>query len=151
MLVGQIAARIINLFDTRGIEPIASIESIFPVFAFPLGMYAIAMFGFRIFNPLHLANAIALLQMQDGMLVLDPQWQVVSLNPAAEKIINLPARQMRGLFIKKILPSFPFESIPPDGSGLEQLEVYLGSGSEARYFLGITHSQRLSCPPLMIL
>jgi signal transduction histidine kinase len=135
MLIGQIAARIIYLLDVEGIEPIASIDSNFPVFAFPFGMYAIAMFGFRIFDPVRLANAIALRQMQEGMLVLDPQWQVVSLNPAAEKIFNMPASQLRGLFIKKILPSFPFQSIPPDGSGLDQREVSLSSESGTRYFL----------------
>jgi signal transduction histidine kinase len=104
------------------------------------------MFGFRIFDPVRLANAIALRQMHEGMLVLDPQWQVVSLNPAAEKIFNLPARQLRGLFIKKILPSFPFESILPDGSGLDQREVSLSSGSGPHnYLLDLTqlkdHSQ----------
>jgi signal transduction histidine kinase len=135
MLFGQIGARIIFLIEIRGIEPFASIDSVLPIFAFPFMMYAIAMFGFRIFDPLHLANAVALRQMQEGMLVLDPEWQVISLNPAAENIFNLPARQMRGLFVNKILPSFPFASIPPDGSGIDKQEVSLGSGLDTRYYL----------------
>jgi signal transduction histidine kinase len=135
MLVGQVGARIIYLLNTQDVEPFASTHSVFPIFTLPFVAYAIALFGFRIFDPVHLANAIALRQMQEGMLVLDPQWQIVSLNPAAEKIFNLPARQMRGLFVKKILPSFLFESLPPDGSGLDQVEISLGSGSDTRYYL----------------
>jgi signal transduction histidine kinase len=135
MLIGQVGGRIIYLLNAQEVEPFASTHSVFPIFTFPFLAYAIAMFGFRIFDPVRLANAIVLRQMQEGMLVLDPQWQVVSLNPAVEKIFNLPARQLRGLFIKKILPSFPFESILPDGSGLDQREVSLSSGSGTRYYL----------------
>jgi signal transduction histidine kinase len=146
MLIGQVGGRIIYLLNAHEVEPFASTHSVFPIFTLPFLAYAIAMFGFRIFDPVRLANAIALRQMHEGMLVLDPQWQVVSLNPAAEKIFNLPARQLRGLFIKKILPSFPFESILPDGSGLDQREVSLSSGSGPHnYLLDLTqlkdHSQ----------
>jgi PAS domain S-box-containing protein len=70
-------------------------------------VYAIALFGFRIFDPIPLARLTAIRQLREGMLVLDSQGRVVSLNPAAEKIFGMPAKQMKGRLFQELLPSYP--------------------------------------------
>ena len=56
--------------------------------AFEFLMYAIVLFGFRILDPIPFACRTVIQQLQTGMLVLDPQGMVVSLNPAAQAILG---------------------------------------------------------------
>ena len=44
-------------------------------------MYAIALFGFRIFDPLPAAHAMVIEQMREGMVVLDARWRVAQPEP----------------------------------------------------------------------
>ena len=62
----------------------------------PWTMYAIALFGFRILDPLPAARTAALEQMREGMVVFDADGRYVSLNPAAERIIGVRGAPGRG-------------------------------------------------------
>ena len=90
MVTGHIGVRALYVLEKAN-----SIHSILPLdvlgLAFIVLMYAIALFGFRIFDPIALARQTAIAQLRDGMLVLDPQGRVVSLNPAAERILSCHA------------------------------------------------------------
>ena len=57
---------------------------------------AAALFGFRILDPLPAARQTVIEQMHAGMVVFDAKWQVVSLNPAAERITGIRAAAARG-------------------------------------------------------
>jgi signal transduction histidine kinase len=65
--------------------------------------YALALFVFRIFDPIPLARLKAITQMQDGMLVLDNRKIIVYLNPAAEKIFGQPAAHLKGKEFSNVL------------------------------------------------
>ena len=77
--------------------------------AFEFLVYAFALFGFRILNLVLLAQRTAIQQLRAGMLVLDPQGRVASLNSMAERIFRLPASQLLGQPVQTLLPDYPDE------------------------------------------
>jgi signal transduction histidine kinase len=106
MLTGLVGMRVVYLLVTTqaiqsdllfGVPPIA-IEYL---------MYAIALFGFRIFDPLPVARQTVIEQAHAGMLVLDSQGKIVSMNPVAEWILGEPAQQAKGKPVRELLPDYP--------------------------------------------
>ncbi len=104
-----------------------------PEKALPVGACAIALFVYRIFDPIPLARQAVIEQLQAGMLVLDLEGRVISLNPAAERILNAPAPQVKGKQIQDLLPAYPEERLA--GSGKTEIELGFGAGANLRYYL----------------
>lgn len=108
MAVSQISIRFILL----GKDPSFTAQVInIPTFTIPFLAYAIALFGFRIFDPIPLARQMALDQLYAGMIILDPQQRVVSLNPAAESILNRSSSRAVGVLVADLLPVLPIDSL----------------------------------------
>jgi signal transduction histidine kinase len=105
-----------------------------PVVIMEYLMYAIALFGFRIFDPIPLARRTVIEQFHSGMLVLDPQGKIVSLNPAACAIFGSPRKQLLGHPIQDLLPASAglIGGHPTAAEG--RCEMSLGSGSDTRYY-----------------
>jgi PAS domain-containing protein len=105
LLLGQFGGRTVFLLERFDI-----LHSILPIDVLGMGfeflMYAIVLFGFRLFDPIPLANQMAIEQLQDGVLVLDPQGRVASLNPAAEEILGKPSRLALGESVRELLPAY---------------------------------------------
>jgi len=99
----------------------------------PVVACAIALFGFRIFDPIPLARQAVIEQLQAGMLVLDLEGRVISLNPAAERILNAPAKQVKGKLVKELLPACPEKRLAD--SGETEIELGFGEGTSLRYYL----------------
>jgi PAS domain S-box-containing protein len=133
MLVGQFGGRLFYLA-----ERINLLHSILPIdligVAFEFLMYAIALFGFQILDPIPLARRIVIAQMREGMLVLDPQDRVVSLNPAAVAILGSPAKLLLGRPIRDLLATLPdlSEPLASAAASADPIEMSLGAGAEAR-------------------
>ncbi len=104
--------------------------------AFMAVMYAIALFGFRMFDPIPLARQTAIEQLRDGMLVLDPRGRVASLNPAAEHILGASLKLIRGKPIGDLLPGVPELSRPLSGevAPSKPIEVKAGSVAGTRFY-----------------
>jgi signal transduction histidine kinase len=130
MLTGMVTGRLLFLLETTRI-----LQSEAPPFAIEYLMYAIALFGFRIFDPIPLARQTAIEQLHAGMLVLDHQGKIVSLNPAACAILGSPLKRMLGRPIQDLLPASAglIGDHPVAGEGMG--EISLGSGAETRYYL----------------
>jgi signal transduction histidine kinase len=130
MLTGQIGGRLLFLLDRANL-----FNSILPLellgMAFEFSMYAIALFGFSILDPITLARQAVTAQMREGVLVLDPQRQVAGLNPAAAAILGLPESRLHGCSIRELIPSY---TDPPDEE-VGESEVSLGSGPETHFYL----------------
>jgi PAS domain S-box-containing protein len=92
-------------------------------------MYAIALFGFRIFDPIPQARQTVIAQMHEGMLVLDPQGRVVDLNPAAKRILGMSAKRARGQPVRELLPAYPDGQLADTEE--TEIEINLGAGQEA--------------------
>jgi PAS domain S-box-containing protein len=95
-------------------------------------MYAVALFRFHIFDPIPAARETVIEQIREGMLVLDIQQKIVDLNPAAEKILGMPAARIRGHAAGEVLPASLLESAQLDSQGTAQAEICLGNGRGAR-------------------
>jgi PAS domain S-box-containing protein len=125
MVTGQIGVRIVYFLQQAYL-----VRSDLPLdvigIAFVDLMYAIALFGFRIFDPVPLARQTAISQLREGMLVLDRQGRVLSLNPAAERIFCMTARQVKGRLFKELLPACP-DGFLADPGGTE-IEFSLPDG-----------------------
>lgn len=104
-----------------------------PEKAIPVVACAIALFAFRIFDPIPLARQTVIEQLQAGMLVLDLKGRVVSMNPAAEKILNAPARQVKGKLVKELLPTYPEK--PLADSTETEIELGIGDGTSLRHYM----------------
>ena len=131
MLTGQIPTRIIYLLGAIGV-----IHSHLPLDTLGIGflflMYAIVLFGFRIFDPIPLARQTAVQQMHSGMVVLDSKGRITNLNPAAERMLGKPASLLRGTPIKRLLPGYPAGPLPvPDEA---ETELSAGTGEETRHY-----------------
>jgi PAS domain S-box-containing protein len=131
MLSGQLVGRTLFLMERvfllRSVPPLDLLGM-----SFEFLMYAIALFGFRIFDPIPLARRTAIEQLHSGMLVLDTQGKIVSLNPAAAVILGSPAKRLLGRSIQELLPS-GFE-LAGDLQATVEAEISLGDGPEIRSY-----------------
>jgi signal transduction histidine kinase len=103
--------------------------------------YAVALFGFRILDPLAAARRTAIEQMQDGIVVFDTRWRALSLNAATERILGIPAARGRGKTWSQLLPACPDPGRCLE-TGAGPVEISLGLGAGARqYALALSRLQ----------
>ncbi len=132
MTCGQIISRGLFLLDLGNLDVAAPFDSLILAFLAPFVIYAIALFGFRIFDPQPAAHKLAIAQMQEGVVVLDSRWHVVNLNPAAEKMLSVPKGRARGQPLQKLAPGFRELALHLDEVQAGSLELSLREGHEAR-------------------
>ena len=96
MLSTLILTRCIFLLSVAGLNPTASLDSNLVTVLLPAVTYAIALFGFHIFDPVPAARQAVLEQMRAGVVVFDTRWRVVSLNLVAESLLGLRSAVARG-------------------------------------------------------
>ncbi len=138
----QIALRALYLLEQTQV-----VQSVLPLDILGIGfgclIYWLALFGFRLFDPVAMARQTLMEQLSDGMLVLDRQGRVASLNPTAERIFALPARQARGKPVRELLPAYP-DGQQPVTSGRE-IEFSLpadGAASDYRLVISLLNDWR---------
>jgi len=137
MLVGNVTARVLHALEFVGGQGATRWDPSPFTIGVPFGLYAIALFGFRLFDPLPAAGRTAIEQMREGMMVFDASWRAISLNPAAAGILGIAAARTRGKTWAELMPSCP-EAALCLGAGEAPIEVDLG-GAEARcYALTLT-------------
>jgi PAS domain S-box-containing protein len=135
MLAGQSVVRLVYLLDRTSLIQTDLPMDVFGI-TFAYVMYTSALFRYRILDPNQLARQTLITQMREGMLVLDPQGRVVSLNPAAEQILGITSPQARGAPVRELLP------VLPEGNPcLEEAEIEFsvsagqaGSGSAVHHY-----------------
>jgi len=105
MLTGMLVGRVHYLLEAARIIQSDLLMNV-PQVAFEYLIYAIALFGFHILDPITLARQAVIVQMREGMLVLDLQGRVTSINPAAERILGESNGHIRGQLVNKLLPAY---------------------------------------------
>ena len=134
ILCGQIVVRIAYLLALANIAPIAPIDFTILAMNFSAVMYTVALFGFRIFDPIPMARRTVIEQMREGMVVLDTHWNVVDLNPAAEKILGISAVRAKGRTASQVLPVYLDAPMQLDEPGAGHSEITIGTGTTARIY-----------------
>lgn len=67
------------------------------------GMYAIALFGFHVLDPIPVARKAALATMRDGMIVADGDERIVDVNPSAARALGRQASDLRTRNLAEVL------------------------------------------------
>jgi PAS domain S-box-containing protein len=142
ILVGQLGCRALFLKYLTNLNLLVPPTDLMLSIMIPFTMYGIALFGFHIFDPLPGARRTAIEQMQEGMVVFDSDWRVLSVNPAAERILSRPAAQLRGKRWEEILPApgngqdqDPRTSIPStEPPARAPAQISFGSNDHARHY-----------------
>jgi len=135
IIIGQVGVRTLYILEKADL-----VHSHLPLdvigLAFIVSMYGIALFGFRIFDPIPLARRTVIEQLRDGVLVLDPAGRVAGMNKAAEYILGIPLKQVKGKLAAEILPGFPRLGVPLSSLEAHPLpgELKMGRGVEARSY-----------------
>jgi signal transduction histidine kinase len=122
-LCGETVARVTYVLRIASSNP-ALTEAMLLAFTFAASMYALALFRYRMLDLLPMARGAIMQQMLEGMLVLDDGQRVVDLNPAAERILGLPAARVKGKLLTAVLPEF----------SLDEPEITLGAAPEVRHY-----------------
>lgn len=147
MLFAEIAARGLYVLDVAQVAGPPRIDPVVAGLLLTGTTYTIALFGFRIFDPLPAARSTAVAQMQDGLVVFDAQWRVASLNPAAASMLSVPVAHSRGKSLHDLLHAFPDLSAHPataagagtasesQGNLVNSTEITLGTGPAARRYV----------------
>lgn len=103
-LCGQIVVRISAVFGHSNRNPIEPINPMVIGAAVAAVMYALALFRFRMFDPVPIARRTVIDQMREGMLVLDDKQRIVDLNPAAKRILGMGSMQTEGAALAEVFP-----------------------------------------------
>lgn len=111
MIVGQVFARIAFVFEVLGHQSFLTADPEVAAVGVPFSLYAIALFGFQVFDPVPQARTAAIDQMREAMLVLDPQERIVFANPAAERLLGSSLPAIQGRRGSELLPP---DAIPAD-------------------------------------
>lgn len=104
MLVGQLTGRMLFMVDRAKLVPSPLPLDLLGM-SLEFFLYSVVLFGFRILDPMPLARRTVIQQLQTGMLVLDPQGRVVSLNPAAQAILGKSEKHSINHSIQELLPA----------------------------------------------
>lgn len=104
-------------------------------------IYAIVLFGLRIFDPVPAAYRTVVAQMQTGILVFDGQGRVVNLNPAAEQMLGMRSSDARGKSWPEVAPTAA-QALTPQRTSARAVavqcavsEFVLGDGPQARRYV----------------
>ena len=133
-LCGHVAVRVGFLLDTSDANPVAPMDATVLASTVAALTYALALFGFRMFELIPVARWTLIEQMREGVLVLDSAQRIVDLNPAAVGILGTPAERARGRTARDLLPSLPDESAWPAGPGAAPAEISLGPAGAPRHY-----------------
>jgi signal transduction histidine kinase len=159
MVCGQILGRSAYLAGLARLPTPGMLDPVVLAILAPWSAYAIALFGFRIFDPLPAARQAVLQQMHAGVVVFDAAWRIICLNPAAEAIFGVRESVVRGKTWQQLssagepLPDLPGAAVREGNAGgmqvdeagtaagaaADQLEMTFGeglcaAGVHARYY-----------------
>lgn len=130
MLIGVVVARALWVLSAFGLK-----SDIPPdVFSTPFALlaFAMALFGLRVFDPVQMARRQAIEHLNAGVVVLDLQGRVVSLNASAGRILRVPADVGQGRHISEILPAY--KEFPPQIPDGVEVEVQIREGEDLRLY-----------------
>ena len=136
MLLGDLAGRslyAIYMLDA-GVPSLTLLDAFVAATLLNWSLYAIALFGFRIFDPVPAARSTALAQMPEGMVVFDAQWRVASLNHAAATMLSIPPARGRGKLLAELLPACCNEVARRADTDAVSTEISLRTGADLRQY-----------------
>jgi diguanylate cyclase (GGDEF)-like protein len=90
-----------------GLNPFPGLETAPLCFTLSGLIIAFDILKFRLFNQIPVARDLLFEYITDGLLVLDPDQRIIDINPAAQKLINLPAIKVLNQQAETVLGHVP--------------------------------------------
>jgi signal transduction histidine kinase len=134
MLAGQLSLRTLYLLERANVLLLEVPRDVYGI-AVAFVMYAFALFRYQVLDPVPFARQMATAQMRDGMLVLDNEGRLASLNRAAEAILGEKAKNTIRKPVQLLLPAYPFDQ-SPEMEG--EIEITLGTEKVRQYTLAVS-------------
>lgn len=104
---------------------------------FSFFLNAIVLFRFRILDPIPLARRTFVNQMTSGLVVLDANQKILTMNPTAEQILKLTVNAAKNMNITDALPAYA--EMQPGDATEKIIPFSLGSKEISRDFvLGVS-------------
>jgi diguanylate cyclase (GGDEF)-like protein/PAS domain S-box-containing protein len=134
VLVGVLIPWITTLITWLNLLPVP-LHEITPLsFAVSNIVVAWALFRYRLFDLVPIANDVLVENMEDGLIVVDRDLRIADINPAAQKILNLPLNKVFGKQFALEIPLLA-EIVPNLSSSANSVhELAIQVGDEARSF-----------------
>lgn len=134
LLVAILAPWIANVMYLSGLNPWPNLD--LTSFAFLVSGAAVVwgLFRYRFLEILPVARAAVLEGMNDAVIVADPSDRVVDLNPAAARVLGLPAPWAVGSALSEVAPDLGELLHVFGAAGEAQKEVELGEGVKRRFY-----------------
>jgi PAS domain S-box-containing protein len=110
IVIGQIILRILYFSDVAGRDRYNFSYTAVGLALMTL-IYAVVLFRFRLLGPMTLARQAVIEQIPIGMLVVDHQLKINSMNPFAERMLGVSGRHTKNKAISDVLEAYPQESL----------------------------------------
>ncbi|MFP4346121.1 MAG: histidine kinase N-terminal 7TM domain-containing protein [Anaerolineales bacterium] len=123
-----------NALYLTGLTPVPGLD--LTPFAFTLTLSALAwgIFGYRLGDIAPIARDLVVEGLREGMMVLDLRQRIVDINPAAARMVGIPARQALGKTVADVLAPWP-HLVARFKDVLEgQEEIIVGRGETQRRY-----------------
>ncbi len=107
ILFGSLFPFVGGLFYSLGLNPFPGLDITPITFLFTGVVIMFGVFRFRLFDLVPVARHLLIEYMKDGVFVLNEEGNLADLNPAAERYLNIQARDCLGKPITDLLQSWP--------------------------------------------
>ena len=131
ILAGNVAVRAALIADSTGRNPFAPLDAAVVGLMVLAVTYGLALFRFRIFDPVRLARQVAIEQMGEGMVVLDTAGCVADVNPTAATMLDIDTATARGQPAARFLPA----DLALLSTGAAERTFVLGDDAQQRYYV----------------
>jgi signal transduction histidine kinase len=114
-----------NILHNLNVGPFGRVELTPFLFVLTGAVLVWGIFRFRLLDLAPIARSSVLATIQDGVLVLDPYWRVVNLNPAGQRAVGVSATEAIGQRAEALLGVDPAVLQRAGGRHLPE-EIFLG-------------------------
>lgn len=133
-LAGYVIHRTAYMLDIANANPVAPVDPTMLVAPLVVGMYAVALFQFQMFDLAPVAYGTIVEQIREGVLVLDRRHRIADLNRAAEKILGISGGHVRGTLASQALAAHPGLAAWIAAPRAMPSEITIGTGADARHY-----------------
>lgn len=135
VLVGAVLPVAFNLVYQAGYKPFGLHIDITP-FGFLLSsmLVGFGIIRYQLFNIVPIARERILEAMAEGILVTDPAWRIVDVNPAMVQIVEGRGGNPLGRMLEEVLLDVQRAAIQDDNGGYRKLEFSMADGAGERSY-----------------
>jgi len=134
MLLSVIGPWVGNVLHLMRISPIFPLDPTPFAYSVSVLTFAWAFTRLHLFNVVPIAHQTVVEGLEDGLIVLDDQRRVITLNPAAERMLGCSVRASAGRPVDQVLAALPSVVEQLHRADSAPCEVRYSSGELSRYY-----------------